>query len=94
MAWTYGGWRRETGSTAQRTMLILHIEEVESLISSYKSQGAMGQQAARFELDSYLVRLEKHLENYNDVLGLGLDANNQAFVQAKPITDDSMEIAT
>lgn len=94
MAWTYGGWRRESGSTAQRTMLILHIEEVEALLSSYKSLGAMQQQASRFELESYLARLEKHLEDYNDALGLGLDANNQPFVQAKPITDDSMEIST
>ena len=93
MAWTYGGWRREATTTLQRTMLILHIEEVEALISSYKSLGAMSQQASRFELEATLARLEKHLENYNDVLGLGLDADIQPFVQAKPIADDSLEIA-
>ena len=93
MAWSYGGWRRESTSTAQRTMLILHIEEVEALLSSYKSLGAMSQQASRFELESYLARLDKHLTDYNDALGLGLDANIQPFVQAKPVTDDSLEIA-
>jgi len=91
MAWTYGGWRREPTTTAQRTMLIQHIEEVEALISGYKSQGALSENAARFELEEYLKRLEMWFDKYNDALGLGLDADIPTFVQAKPKPDDSLE---
>jgi len=93
MAWTYGGWRREATTTAQRTMLIQHIEEVEAILSGYKSQGAMQQSAARFELEDYLRKLEKKLTEYDDSLGLGLDADFPAFIQAKPRTNDSLETA-
>lgn len=91
MAWTYGGWRREASTTAQRTMLIQHIEDVEALISGFKAQGAAGQTAQRYDLEQYLKSLEDRLTVYDDALGLGLDADVNPFVQAKPLVDDSLE---
>lgn len=82
--WSYGGWRRESGSTAQRDMLILHIEEVEELLSGYQSQSAQDQTGERYGLEKHLEMLEKKLAVYDDALGLTLKSKEPQFVQMRP----------
>lgn len=83
-SWSYNGWRRESGSTAQRAMLILHIEEVEQYLAAFKSQGAADQSAGRYDLEAYLKRLEEHLAKYDEALDLDLLADADPLVMAKP----------
>lgn len=85
MAWTYGGWRREATQTAQRDMLVLHLEEVEAVIGTYQSQGALNQNAARFQLLEYRAALQKQLDAYNDALGLTVGSEeDNPFVEMRP----------
>ena len=86
-SWTYGGWRRESGSTAQRTMLILHAEEVEAYIAGYQSQTAHSNAGERFGLDAYLKKLETKLAEYDAALGLTLESNQPSFVGMRPRID-------
>ena len=83
--WTHNGWRRETGTAAQRTKLILHIEEVEQRFASFRAQGTDAQNAQRFELDAYLARLEKKLTELEKALSLDVGADDPVFIEARPI---------
>ena len=86
-SWTQGGWRRQSGSTAQRTMLILHIEEVEAYLAGYQSQSAQSNSGERFALTEYLKRLEAKLAEYDDALGLTLTSDDEQFVKTRPRID-------
>ena len=86
-SWTYSGWRRESGSTAQRAMLVLHIEEVETKLADFQHMGAQSQKGSRFELTEYLKKLEKKLAEYDAALGLSLDADDKFFIRAIPEAD-------
>lgn len=81
MAWTYNGWRRESGLAAQRAMLILHLEEVESKLAGFFSFGHTGRQAERFDLQSYRDRLEKQLSDLDDEIAADSET---PFVRARP----------
>ncbi len=81
--WTHNGWRRESGATAQRTMLILHIEEVEQAIAAFQSQGAMSQRAQRFDLIQYHDRLAKELEKLDRQTGT-TPGEAHVLIQGKP----------
>lgn len=86
MAWTYGGWRRETDLTARREQLILHIEEIEAALSGFQKLGALEQQATRFELEELLKRREADLAALEDALGLTPgNAEDQPFVSMRPV---------
>ena len=88
-AWTYHDWRSESGTTAQRARLVLHIEEVTQVLAGYQRQSAAGQNADRFQqLDAYLKRLEAKLDEYDAALGLGLQADRGThLVQGVPRYD-------
>ena len=88
ITWTYGGWRREVGATAQRAMLVLHIEEVEQRLAGFSGQGAMQNRAERYQLDEYLKGLESKLADYDRNLGLDLAADIDPFVSVRPTQDE------
>jgi hypothetical protein len=48
----------------------------------------MEQSGSRYDLEAYLTRLEKKLEELEASLGLDERADDPIFVQAKPRIDD------
>lgn len=83
-SWDHNGWRRESTRSEQRDELILHIEEVEDRLADWQMQGGVQQRGERYDLESYLARLEKHLARLESYLGLDLTDDDASFVQIKP----------
>jgi hypothetical protein len=78
--WTYGAWRRQSGSSAQRSMLLLHIEEVQDKLSGFSLQSSGASSAQRFPLIDYLKTLNSEL----DRLDSDLNSGDTTFIQGKP----------
>jgi hypothetical protein len=86
--WSYNDWRRQSGATAQRERLLLHIEEVEQRLADWQTQGAYEQRGSRYDLEAYLNRLCATLERYDQALGLSIDEESEdSFIQAKPLLE-------
>ena len=84
MAWTYSDWITQTGTADKRTRLGLHLVEISNKIEGFKSQGAVGQSAARFELQVYYDRMFAEHQRLSNILGLDDAADVQHFVRLKP----------
>ena len=80
--WTYSGWRSESGATAQRAMLILHMQEVSDAIAAFASQGALSQRAERFNLVEYLNTLQTQLDKLDIQTG-NVPGDDNPFVFGK-----------
>ena len=83
---TYNGWRRESGLAAQRSMLILHIEEIENLIAGYETQKSLDQMGQKnlAALQEMLKRREENLLTLdNDIAGDAGDDN--PFFSTRPV---------
>lgn len=84
MAWLYGGWRRESGLAAQRAMLILHIEEVEAMLSGFAEQESLGMRGQRHNQTEYRQDLEKRLEELDDKIAAANATDMNPFFGVRP----------
>jgi uncharacterized small protein (DUF1192 family) len=65
--WAYAGWRRESGFTAQRDMLILHMEEIEQRIVESTSGG--NQSVSTDTLSNRIQYLQSELQKLERAIG-------------------------
>lgn len=91
MAWTYSNWITQATTALEFSQLKLHIQEVSDFINTkFQSQGAVGQSAARYQMQQYLDGLMKRYDELRSALGLDPAASVEPFVQLKPLTDDGL----
>jgi len=84
--WEHGAWRELEALAERRTELIAHIQEVEAELQGYAVLASEKDRAERHGLEAYLKRLEGHLKEIEEALGVhpGNPENVPVFVQARP----------
>lgn len=82
MAWTYGGWRRETTAAARRDMLILHVEEIENKITA--DVAAHGYSRTNHPLIELLKLLQTRLDGLDGAAGTVNGGSSLATFEDEP----------
>lgn len=75
VVWQFSDWITLTGAAAQRAQLVLHIQEITDRISQNQETDLGEVSGKRFNVDTYLERLERKLERFDKVLGTGIQGS-------------------
>jgi hypothetical protein len=82
MAWTYSDWRSQSGASAQRARLILHMQEIDNAITA--AIGDQGKNRDPTNLNMLAERLQKQLDRLDKQLGTAPESARIGLADFRP----------